>query len=110
MNIPFICLFLCLSEAPSLSWVLGLAAGMQPTLYMGLKESTPGENDAVIASETEARSWGSPHGTAAGLEAEKSPNTLPSETSVITAALGWGPEQVTREGQELVQGDPASHS
>lgn len=90
MNMPLICFFLCLCEAPSLSWVLGLAAGMQPTLYMGLKESTPGENDAVIASETEARSWGSPHGTAAGLEAEKSPTTLPSETSVLHSSFGLG--------------------
>lgn len=49
MNIPSICLFLCLFESPAWSQVLGLAQGTRLALSMGPKGSTPGE-----AGKTEA--------------------------------------------------------
>lgn len=59
MNIPSVCLFLCLFESPAWSQVLGLAQGIRPALSMGPKGSTPGE-----AGKTEAGVWGRPRGTA----------------------------------------------
>ena len=78
-----------------MSQVLDFVAGMQAIYYIRLKESTPGENDAVMARKTEARGRGSPHGTVAGWEAKKAPSPLlseTSETSVHHRRFGAGPE------------------
>ncbi|TKC33540.1 hypothetical protein EI555_000511, partial [Monodon monoceros] len=70
-------------HAPSLSWVLGLASGMQPTLYMELKESTPGENDAVIASQ------GVPVIEPSGPELVVEPGTAVTLRCVSNGSVEW---------------------